>query len=96
MVNFIFLLKIIKYPAGYRISGKSAGYPANPPDIRQKKQIPNIQQKSISGQIISGHRISGPSLLFLLVFDSVIPPTECPQKIWLGISNQVWYTKMFL
>ena len=89
MVNFIFLLKIIKYPAGYRISGKSAGYPA-------KKQIPNIQQKSISGQIISGHRISGPSLLFLLVFDSVIPPTECPQKIWLGISNQVWYTKMFL
>ena len=46
MVNFIFLLKIIKYPAGYRIFSKSAGYPAKKTDTEYPAKV-NIRPDNI-------------------------------------------------
>ena len=46
MVNFIFLLKVIKYPAGYRISSKSAGYLAKKTDTGYPAKV-NIRPDNI-------------------------------------------------
>ena len=58
MINLEFLFKIIKYPAEWL----NTGYPRDLLDAG----YPDIRQKSISGQIISGDRISGPTLVYTL------------------------------